>query len=57
MVEESADATPGGFAGSWIGFAQQDLELGEDLLDRAKEGITDGSPKRRGEGQPPHFCA
>src|SRR6516162_6227802 len=37
-VEECADAAPGGLGGARIGFAQQGLELGEDLLDRVEVG-------------------
>jgi len=32
-VEEGADASPGGFGGSFCGFAQEVLKLGKDLLD------------------------
>ena len=33
MVEEFTDPPPCGFDGSFLGFSQEQLELGEDLLD------------------------
>jgi hypothetical protein len=38
MVEELADTPPGRFDGSLGGFAQERLELGEDLLDGVQVG-------------------
>jgi hypothetical protein len=34
MIEQGADPAPRVFGGARIGFAQQGLELGEDLFDR-----------------------
>ena len=34
MAEQVADVAPAGLDGAGIGFAQQGLELGEDLFDR-----------------------
>ena len=38
MIEELADAPPGGFDGALGGLAEQGLELGEDLLDGIEVG-------------------
>jgi hypothetical protein len=38
VAEEIADAAPGGLDRARVGFAQQGLELGEDLLDRIEIG-------------------
>jgi hypothetical protein len=37
-IEKCADAVPGCLGGSRIGFAQQGLKLGKDLLDRLETG-------------------
>jgi hypothetical protein len=38
MAEEVADAAPSGFDRARVDFAQQGLQLGEDLLDRIEIG-------------------
>jgi hypothetical protein len=42
VIKEFADAPPGGVDGSLRGFAEQRLELGEDLLDRVEVGTVGG---------------
>ena len=49
-VEEKADAFPGGFDGTLGGFAQEGLELGEEVLDRVEIGGVWGQEEELGAG-------
>ena len=49
-VEKVADGSPQGVEGSSCGFAQQRLELGEELLDGVEIGTIGRQVKQRGTG-------
>ena len=58
VVEEGADASPGGFDGALGGLAQKSLQLGEDLLDgvqvwavgRQEDEVRPGAPDGLADG-------
>ena len=54
MIEgkEPTDAAPGGLGGARIGYAQQGLERGEDLLDRVEVGGVRRQEQEFGAGGP-----
>jgi hypothetical protein len=50
--EQSADSSPSGVDGPLGGFAEQGLELGEDLLDRIEIGTVGRQEEELGAGSP-----
>ncbi len=52
VVEQGADAAPGGFDGPLVGLAEQSLELGEDLLDRVEVGRVGRQEEELDAGRP-----
>jgi hypothetical protein len=49
-IEQGADLAPGVFGGARIGFAQEGLELGEDLFDRVEIGRVARQEEQFGAG-------
>ena len=51
-MEECTDAAPGGLGGARVGFAQEGLEFGEDLLDGIEIGQVARQEEQLGAGGP-----